>query len=129
MSGDFNYVRFLSGLITEEEMRSQMEPQAPTGAEQPATRPVTQPATQDAPFNFTNPVVAGRKVDRHQMHKDFYWWMQQQDRNDYDLAELFDALAHSKIMEKFVKEYVDSANWNGDKFKTSVGMSSMQRLV
>jgi hypothetical protein len=32
-------------------------------------------------------------------------------------------------MEKFVKEYVDPANWKGDKFKTSVGMSSTQRLV
>ena len=95
MSGNLNYVRFLSGLITEEEMRSQIEPQASMGAAQPATSPVPQPATQDAAFNFTNPVVAGRKVDRHQMHKDFYWWMQQQDRNDYELAELFDALAHS----------------------------------
>jgi len=128
MSENFNYIRFLSGLITEAEMRDEVKPPALSGVGKPATRPVPLPNRQ-AEFNFTHPVVAGKQIDPHQMHKDFYWWMQKQDRNDYDLAELFDALVHSKIMEKFVNEYTNPANWKGDKFKTSVGMSSQQKII
>lgn len=107
---DMNYIRFLSGVISEAAYMGD-------GVASPAEK-----------FNLTNPMVGGMKIDPKKMHMDFYNWLKVQDKNDYDLAQLFDGLAHTKIMDKFLDEYKVPQNWAGGQFKATKGMGKQQYI-
>lgn len=107
MLSPIDQIKYLSGLITEEDMQGALKAQ---------------------PADINHPVVDGEPVPPAVFHLDFYNWLVTQDMDDFHLNELFVALKNSIIMVRFLKEYGDPRNFQNGKFKSSVGMGQ-QRMT